>query len=154
MPVFNVTRRVAHPAGVLHGIVSDVASYDEFLPLCESARIWNERELGDGKQAFRAELIIAYPKFGLRENFVSDVTTDATRLTVLATSSEGPIAHLENRWRFVEVSKNSCDVVFALDYKMKSRPLQFIMSQMFDHAVRKMMNAFEERARVLQHERK
>ena len=45
--------------------------------------------------------------------------------------------------------ENRCDINFTVDYQLKSRTLQFVLSGMFDLAVRKVMTAFEERARVL-----
>lgn len=148
--VFHTTRRIAFAPEHLLAIVADVASYPAFLPLCTGARVWDERDLGNGRRSFQASLDIEYPKLRLKETFVSDVVVDTKRLTIRATSSEGPVKHIDNRWLFT-VARGGCDIDFHLDYQMSSRLLQMAMGSVFDIAVRKIMTAFEERARVLEH---
>ena len=149
MTVFHTTRRVAFPPQHLLAIVADVASYPAFLPLCTGARVWDETDLGNGRRSFRASLDIEYPKLRLKETFVSDVVVDAKRLTIRATSHEGPVKHIDNRWLF-SAARGGCDIDFHLDYEMSSRLLHMAMGSVFDIAVRKIMTAFEERAHVLE----
>ena len=151
MTIFHTTRRIAFAPQHLLAIVADVASYPEFLPLCTGARVWDEKDLGNGRQSFRASLDIEYPKLRLKETFVSDVVVDTKRLTIRAISNEGPVQHIDNRWLFSE-ARGGCDIDFHLDYQMSSRLLQLAMGSVFDVAVRKIMAAFEERAHVLEHD--
>ncbi len=150
MTVFHTTRRIAFAPQHLLAIVADVARYPEFLPLCTGARVWDEKDLGNGKSSFRASLDIEYPKLRLKETFVSDVVVDPQRLTIRATSNEGPVKHIDNRWLF-SAARGGCDIDFHLDYQMSSRLLHLAMGSVFDVAVRKIMAAFEERAHVLEH---
>jgi coenzyme Q-binding protein COQ10 len=145
---FQTTRRVAFEPELLFSIVSDVASYGQFVPLCNAARVWDDRTGEDGRRHFRASLDIAYPKLRLKETFVSDVLADPNRLSVRATSNEGPVRHIDNRWLFTP-ARGGCDIDFHLDYEMSSRLLQMAMGGVFEVAVRKIMTAFEERAREL-----
>lgn len=145
---FQTTRRVAFEPELLFAIVSDVASYGEFVPLCSAAKVWDERTDEQGRRLFRASLDIAYPKLGFRETFVSNVVSDPNRLTVRATSNEGPVKHIDNRWLF-NPARGGCDIDFQLEYQMSSRLLQVAMGGVFDAAVRKIMTGFEERARTL-----
>lgn len=149
MTIFHTTRRIAFAPEHLLAIVADVASYPAFLPLCTAARVWDEKDLGNDRRSFRASLDIEYPKLRLKETFVSEVVVDAKRLTIRATSSEGPVKHIDNRWLF-SVARGGCDIDFHLDYQMSSRLLQMAMGSVFDIAVRKIMTAFEERAHVLE----
>jgi len=68
---------------------------------------------------------------------------------VTAHSKEGAVKHLDTQWKIVSTGANSCEIDFTVDYALKSRSLQFLVSGMFDLVVRKIMNAFEERARKL-----
>jgi len=147
--VFHTTRRIAFAPEYLLAIVADVASYPEFLPLCTGARVWDAKDQGDGRRSFRASLDIEYPKLRLKETFVSDVVVDTRRYTIRATSSEGPVKHIDNRWLFTD-ARGGCDIDFHLDYQMSSRLLHLAMGSVFEFAVRKVMTAFEERAHVLQ----
>lgn len=148
MATYQTTRRVAFEPELLFSIVSDVARYGDFLPLCTAANVWDERADEQGRRHFRASLDIAYPKLGLKETFISNVTVDPDRLTVRATSNEGPVKHIDNRWLFTP-ARGGCDIDFHLEYEMSSSLLQMAMGAAFEVAVRKIMTAFEERARLL-----
>ena len=147
MTKFNVVRRMPYSARQLFILASDVAAYPEFVPLCKEAKIWNQRHDGEHVNTFTSSLLIVYDKLNLKEEFVSEVLTDDEQLTIRAVSSSGPVKRLENHWHFVDhIEAGGSDVEFSIDYQMSSRPLQFVLSTMFDYAVRKMMTAFEERA--------
>lgn len=148
MAHFHTTRRFAFAPEHLLKIVADVASYPDFLPLCTGARVWNEASLEGGKRSFRASLDIEYPKLRLKETFVSDVVVDTRQLAIRATSSEGPVKHIDNRWLFT-AARGGCDIDFYLDYEMASRLLHLAMGSVFEIAVRKVMTAFEERTHSL-----
>ncbi len=57
--------------------------------------------------------------------------------------------HLVSTWTIKPQGPNSCEVNLDVDYALKSKALQFVLSGMFDMIVRKIMSAFEERARSI-----
>ena len=61
---------------------------------------------------------------------------------------DGPFTHLDNRWRFRDVAGGS-EIHFYIDYAFRSRVLGLVMGAVFDKAVRKYTQAFEERARAI-----
>jgi coenzyme Q-binding protein COQ10 len=146
---FAVTRRMAHSPQALYAIAADVQRYSSFVPLCtdssESSRLSDEQ----GRERFRGTLRIAYPKLSLAETLQSDVALDPQRLMVRATANEGPVKHLESRWAFRPDGKGGTEVEFSVDFTMSSRILHGIVTGLFDYAMRKIMNAFEERAETL-----
>ncbi|MGE0211633.1 MAG: type II toxin-antitoxin system RatA family toxin [Parvibaculaceae bacterium] len=148
MTVFTVTRRLAFAPSDLYPIAADVGSYPSFLPLCTDARISEMRTDPLGRSLFHAAVDIAYDKLSLKETFVSEVIADpaAMRIDVLAIG--GPVKHLNGFWLFTPAAGGT-DVTFHIDYEMSSRVLQVVMSGMFDYAMRKVLNAFEGRARSL-----
>lgn len=150
MAKYDIVRRMPYSARQLFDMTSDVASYPKFVPLCAEARVWNEKDDGTGIRACTASLRIIYDKLKMDTEFISEVLANADNLTIRAISNSGPVRQLENRWRFVDLADTGeCDVEFSIEYEMSSRPMQFVMSTMFDHATRKMMAAFERRAREL-----
>lgn len=150
MAKYNIVRRMPYSARQLFDMTSDVASYPKFLPLCAEARVWDEKDDGSGITASTASLRIIYDKLKMDTEFISEVLANAENLTIRAVSNSGPVRQMENRWRFVDLpDTGECDVEFSIEYEMSSRPMQFVMSTMFDHATRKMMAAFERRAREL-----
>jgi coenzyme Q-binding protein COQ10 len=145
---FSLTRRLPFRPADLYAIAADVRRYPAFIPLCTAARVSDERTDPEGRARFRASVDIAYPKLHLAETFVSDVIADPRRLRIDVVAIGGPVKHLTGDWRFLD-APGGTDVTFNLDYQMSSRMLQFLMSSMFDYAMRKVLNAFEERARFL-----
>jgi coenzyme Q-binding protein COQ10 len=127
-------------------IVAGVESYDQFLPLCIRSRVWDRNKGFDGVERFQAELTIDYPKLNIREQFTSSVIADPHRLTVRASSRQPPVRHLECIWA-LRPSRGGTEIEMVLEYELASRTLQFILHGLFDYAMRKVMAAFEDRAR-------
>ena len=149
MPNFSVSRSVPYTADQVFAIARDVARYKEFLPLVKRSIVRNVTKLEDGGESFEGELTVSHDKLRIEEVMTSRVTVDPAALTVTARSNQGPVKHLVSEWKIVPTGENRCDINFSVDYQLKSRTLQFLFSGMFDMAVRRIMSAFEERARAL-----
>lgn len=149
MPRFSVTRRLPFRPADLYAIAADVGSYPRFVPLCTAARVWGESTDADGRLRFRAAIDLSYPKLRLAETLTSEVTADPVALAVRAESASPPAKCLDNRWLFHDLGTGGTDVDFYLDYELRSRTLQFLVTGMFDYAARKIIDAFESRAREL-----
>src|SRR5215470_8306559 len=64
------------------------------------------------------------------------------------TYAEGPFRRLNNHWVFERVP-GGCRIDFYVDFEFKSRLLQRMIEVLFSEAVRRMVGAFEKRARDL-----
>ena len=64
------------------------------------------------------------------------------------TYTEGPFRYLNNHWIFDRVP-GGCRLDFFVDFEFKSRILQRVIELLFHEAVRRMVAAFEARARHL-----
>jgi coenzyme Q-binding protein COQ10 len=62
---------------------------------------------------------------------------------------EGPLKYLRNEWGFRPDGNGGSLVDFCVDFAFRSRLFETLAGQMFDKALRKMINAFEERAAEL-----
>ncbi len=149
MPNFSVSRSVPYTADQVFAIARDVARYKEFLPLVKRSIVRGAKTDEQGHEHFEGELTVAYDKLRIEEVMTSRVTVDPAALTVTARSDQGPVKHLVSEWKIVPAGDNRCDINFTVDYTLKSKMLQMVLSGMFDMAVRKVMSAFEERARAL-----
>lgn len=149
MPQFSVSRSVPYTAEQVFAIARDVARYKEFLPLVKRSVVRGAKTDEQGREHFEGELTVAYDKLRIEEVMTSRVTVDPEALTVTARSDQGPVRHLVSEWKIVPTGDNRCDINFAVDYTLKSKMLQMVLSGMFDMAVRKVMSAFEDRARQL-----
>src|SRR3989440_10714494 len=121
-------------------LVADIEPYPEFLPWCVGPRIRERRP-----DLIVADLIIGFRMS--RERFTSRVTLDKPRRIDVA-YSEGPFRYLNNHWIFEPVEGGS-RIDFFVDFEFRSRVLQKLIGVLFNEAVRRMVHAFETRARAL-----
>lgn len=141
MPKHAERRHLPYRADQLFDLVADVERYPEFLPWCTGARI---RERKDN--VIVADLLIGFRM--VRERFTSRVTLSRPGRIDVA-YSEGPFRYLENHWKFEPQSDGSCVIDFYVDFEFRSRMLQALIGALFGEAVRRMVGAFEGRAKQL-----
>lgn len=138
MPKHSETRTLPYTPEQMFDLVADVARYPEFLPWVTAIRV---RSNSDTQMV--ADMIVGFK--GLRETFTSRVEKQRPghiRVDYL----EGPLKHLNNDWKFRPDGKGGCLVDFCVDFAFKNRVFEMLAGQVFDRALRKMINAFEERA--------
>lgn len=140
MPTHAEQRVLPYTPEQLFALVADIERYPEFLPWCVGARI-RERQ----PNLIVADLIIGFRVF--RERFTSRVALTAPERIDVA-YSEGPFRYLDNHWIFEKVP-GGCRIDFFVDFEFKSRLLQRVIELLFHEAVRRMVGAFETRARQL-----
>ena len=126
----------------LYELVADVERYPEFLPWCIGARIRERRP-----DFLLADLIIGFKM--IRERFTSRVELDPDALAIHVTYADGPFKHMSNRWRFEPAGDGCCVIDFRVEFEFRSVMLQKLIGVLFHEAVRRMVGAFEARARKL-----
>jgi coenzyme Q-binding protein COQ10 len=140
MPTHAEQRVLAYTPEQLFALVADIERYPEFLPWCLAARIKERRS-----DLIVADLVIGFRMF--RERFTSRVALSApSRIDVAY--AEGPFRRLNNHWVFEKVP-GGCRIDFYVDFEFKSRLMQKLIEVLFSEAVRRMVGAFENRARDL-----
>lgn len=141
MPTHAERRKMPYTPEQMFDLVAAVDRYPEFLPWCLASRI-TKRE-GD---VFYADLIIGYKM--VREKFGSRVTAlkpDHIHVEYLS----GPMKHLSNHWRFLPEPDGGCMIDFYVDFEFKNPILQKLIAMFFEEAVKRMVSAFETRAKTL-----
>jgi coenzyme Q-binding protein COQ10 len=145
LPSFETTRRMPFSAAQMFAVVADVERYPAFLPLCEDLVV-RSREERAGESVLVATMSVGYG--AIRESFTTRVTLRPANNEIDVSYLDGPFHHLDNRWRFRDVPGGS-EVDFYIDYAFASRMLGLLIGTVFDKAVRKYTQAFEERARAV-----
>jgi coenzyme Q-binding protein COQ10 len=143
MPQFSTKRRVPHAATDMFDLVADVEKYPQFVPLCSALKVKSRTEK-DGATVLVADMTVAYKI--IRETFTSRVTLDRPELRIFVEYLSGPFKRMQNRWRFVPVGEDACEIEFFIDYEFRSRTLAALLGAVFDAAFRKFAVAFEQRA--------
>ncbi|MEQ8604111.1 MAG: type II toxin-antitoxin system RatA family toxin [Marivibrio sp.] len=141
MPKHAEKKRLPYSAEQMFDLVADVGRYPEFLPWCRGARV--RRREGE---LIVADLVIGFK--GITERFTSRVELDRDNHIIDVSYEDGPFKYLENHWKFIP-DDEGCVVDFYVDFEFRSRFLQHMIGMVFTEAVRRMVNAFETRARDL-----
>jgi coenzyme Q-binding protein COQ10 len=126
----------------LFDLVADVERYPEFLPWCIGARIRERSE-----SLLVADLVIGFKL--IRERFTSRVAMDRPHLGIETAYADGPFKHLSNCWRFEPMPDGGCRIDFYVEFEFRSAVLQKLIGLLFHEAVKRMVGAFETRARAL-----
>jgi len=135
-------KRLPYTPEQLFELVAAVDQYKEFTPWCVASRI-NRRE---SEQVFYADLVVGYKFF--REKFSSKVFLERPHHIHIEYLS-GPLKHLKNHWRFIREPDGSCVIDFSVEFEFKNNMLQGLAQVFFQEVIRRMVSAFEERAREL-----
>jgi len=141
MPKHKETRRLPYTPEQMFDLVADVPRYPEFLPWVSAIRL---RSNSDTEML--ADMIVGFK--GLRETFTSRVVKERPD-HVHVDYIEGPLRHLSNDWRFKSDGEGGVIIDFEVDFAFKNRMFEMLAGQVFDRALRKMINAFEARAVAL-----
>ncbi len=149
MKHFHTRRTVDFSAAEMFALVKDVASYPEFVPLCEKVRVRARHKLREGVEELLTEMRVGIKNFC--EEVVTRVICDTTRQEILVEDVAGPFRRMESLWRFYEEppgadGRKRTIVDFHMRYELKSRVLSLIVGAMLDKAFSKYADAFVRRA--------
>jgi ribosome-associated toxin RatA of RatAB toxin-antitoxin module len=137
----------------IYDLVVDVPSYPQFLPWCQRAEV-----LEHDAQGMTARLHLAYA--GVRHAFTTR-NTHVPGEVVTMSLVDGPFSDLQGEWRFAAIGPppvaaatatapgggpQACRVEFELRYAFSSRPLELVVSPVFDRIANTFVDAFVTRA--------
>jgi len=140
MPTHAESRVIPYSDAQLFDLVADIERYPQFLPWCVGARV-TTRSPTD----LISQLTIGCGPF--RESFTSRVKLERPG-KVTVRYENGPFRYLNNHWVFTP-DPRGCKVDVFVDFEFRSRILQAAIGVVFHEAVRRMVNAFLTRARVV-----
>ena len=123
-------------------MVLDIEKCPEFVPWCLGGKIHNKIDKGNTVE-ITADLTIGKNFF--RKTYKSFVIYNKSNDLIYVTNIEGPLKHLENKWFFRDVGELS-EVEFHVDFELKNKILNLLMTKSFDLGLKKIADAFEKRA--------
>ncbi len=83
-----------------------------------------------------------------KDTYKSDVNYNKKKNIILVKNLDGPLKYLNNRWVFVEKGK-STEVSFEVDFELKNKFLNILMTKSFQYGLDKIADAFQKRAEKL-----
>ena len=142
MPSASIKKKIPCSKENLIKMVLDIEKYPEFVPWCLKGKINTKSDEGN-KVKITADLTIGKSFFN--ETYKSFVTYDKSSDLIHVTNMEGPLKYLENKWFFRQDGENS-EVDFHVDFELKSKIENILMINFFDVGLKKIADAFENRA--------
>ena len=145
MPKASVKRSIECSKNQLIDLVLDIEKYPIFVPFCLDAKIYEKKDHGDFVLIV-ADLTIGKGPF--KDTYKSDVKFNKKKDTIYVTNLDGPLKYLKNKWQFKEDNKIT-EVSFEVDFELKNRFLNIVMTKSFQFGLDKIADAFQKRAEEL-----
>ena len=130
-----------YSAAEMFALVTDIASYPQFLPWCDQSAV-----LAQDKDGMTAQVGLSMA--GLRQSFTTRNTHVEDRKVSLKLV-DGPFSKLDGQWDFTPVGKaddRACTVEFSLHYDFDNVALAALVGPVFDKIAGSLVDAFVKRA--------
>jgi coenzyme Q-binding protein COQ10 len=145
MPKASVKRLIECKKDELIDLVLDIEKYPIFVPFCLDAHVYEKKEKAD------LTLIIADLTIGkglFNDTYKSDVKFNKKENSIKVKNIGGPLKHLENTWLFKD-HKLGTEIFFDIDFEIKNKFLNILMTKSFQIGLNKIADAFQKRANDL-----
>ena len=104
MPKASVKRLIDNKKDKLIEFVLDIEKYPEFVPFCQGSKVYEKKQEGD-LTLIVADLTIGKGPFV--DTYKSDVKFNKKTDHIYVVNLGGPLNHLENNWKFIEVGNDT-----------------------------------------------
>ena len=145
MPKASVTRLIERDKVELINFVLDIEKYPEFIPFCIDSKVYEKKEDDDIVNII-ADLTIGRKPFV--DTYKSNVKYIKKQDHIHVTNIDGPLNYLENNWKFVQ-KDDFTEVIFDVDFEIKNKFLNIIMTKSFEFGLNKIADAFQKRAETI-----
>ena len=145
MPQASVKRLIQIEKKKLIDLVLDIDKYPNFIPYCINSKVYERNVKGEDIYII-ADLTIGKGIF--KDTYKSDVRFNKKEDKIYVTNIDGPLKYLENRWYFNQKG-NMTEVSFDVDFELKNKFLNILMTKSFTYGLNKIADAFQNRAEEL-----
>ena len=145
MPQASVKRLIQIEKKNLIELVLDIDKYPDFIPYCINSKVYERNDKGENIYII-ADLTIGKGIF--RDTYKSDVRFNKKEDTIYVTNIDGPLKYLKNKWYFNQ-KDNMTEVSFDVDFELKNKFLNILMTKSFTYGLNKIADAFQKRAEEL-----
>ena len=145
MPRASVKRLIECKKDQLIDLVLDIEKYPTFVPYCIDAKVYEKNDTGDFITII-ADLTIGKGPF--KDTYKSNVKFNKKHNSIYVTNINGPLKHLDNKWTF-EDHLEGTEIYFDVDFEIKNKFLNILMTTSFQYGLDKIADAFQKRANEL-----
>ena len=141
MKTVNKSVLIWYTAAEMFALVTDVASYPQFLPWCDEAAV-----LDSTPQGMTAKVGLSMA--GIKQSFTTR-NTHRQDTQVSLKLVDGPFSKLDGTWDFTPIGtggERACKVIFSLNYDFDNAALAALVGPVFDKIAGSLVDAFVKRA--------
>lgn len=138
MTIVEKSALVPYSSAQMFALVSDVASYPQFLPWCKASEVMSQDE--DGIQAS-----VTLSWAGVEKTFVTRNLHQQGQVIDIQLV-EGPFKQLEGIWRFEQLGELGSKVTLDLEFSFSSRILDKMVGPVFTQIANSLVESFHKRA--------
>ena len=145
MPKASVKRLIECDKKQLIDLVLDIEKYPTFIPYCLNSKIYKKEEEGN------LILIIADLTIGkglIKDTYKSDIKYNKKNNTINVKNIDSPLKYLDNNLQFKD-ALGGTEIFFDIDFELKNKFLNIIMTKSFQYGLNKIADAFQDRANKL-----
>jgi len=140
MPRFAKSVRVPYSKLQAFDLVSDIASYPDFIKWITAMRVSDARMDEAGVHHSRGDAIVGFK--GFVERFSTGVVADPATGTVVAKLIKGPFRRLHAQWTIIPLERGGTDIALEIDYEFRNILIAVLAAANHDIAVDRIMSAF------------
>ena len=145
MPRASVKRLIECEKNQLIDLVLDIEKYPTFVPYCIDAQVHEKK---DTKNFIIIIADLTIGKGPFKDTYKSHVKFNKKNNSIYVTNLDGPLKHLDNTWTF-EQHKEGIEINFDIDFEIKNKFLNILMTTSFQYGLGRIADAFQERANKL-----
>ena len=123
-------------------MILDIEQYPQFVPWCLEGKILEKIE---SKEFIEIKADLKVGKKFINETYSSLVLYSKKKDLITVTNIDGPLKYLKNEWKFKEIN-NKTELDFNINFELKNNFLNMIIKNYFNFGLKKITDAFEERA--------
>ena len=144
MPKINSHKLLHYDVHELYALVLDIDLYSQFLPFCVASTIVQKED-----DKIIADLTVQFKVFthSYRSVVTHKLSGDFAEIRAEAIHSD-VFKYLHNYWTFNK-TENGTAVDFVLDFEFQSATLGYMLDLLLINAERKMIDAFQQRAKYI-----
>ncbi len=147
MPKASVKRLIDKKKDKLIEFVLDIEKYPEFIPFCENSKVHEKKE---NEEVINIIADLTIGKGPFKDTFKSDVKYHKKNNHIHVVNIEGPLNYMENNWNFTEIGNATSgfktEVIFDINFEIKNKFLNILMTKSFQYGLEKIADAFQKRA--------
>lgn len=141
MPIVHKSIIVPYTPQQMFDLVNDISHYPQFIPACVASEV-----IDANPDEIHATL--HFSRSGFQKSFTTINRLSPYKMIEIRLL-QGPFRQLEGFWRFEAVENNGCEIILDLEFEFSNKILAMMFGPIFHQVAVTLIEAFQQRAKVV-----